>query len=262
MKLKKILTFLMVIVMALGIMTATAMGEIVLEMPQREDVQYIVDLVTQEYNIIPLLEQFGFGLDDFVQYMYRGATDIEIMLAFLLEFGENWLVVMTEESARDILAAYAEHGADLTATVLTGIFEWAWDPRANWSEISAIVEAEHLGERFELNATNNSFGVIFSELTGANLNLFVKNNGDQYITFAFHVLHVTQDYLVPQPFYFWDEELMYKIAEIPPGRYFVIQLPPSVIDQSFVSYELFGVDTPQITADFGFRYTLLPLGYE
>jgi len=217
-----------------------------LYLPDREFVELAVDYVFAEvFDISEILEQHGFGRVDFVQYIYRGATEPETVIAFWQEFGEYWLLAMIEITIADLVNISLE-SPEMLEVALVGIFEWAWTPE----EVSAFVGADYLGARFAIDLNRSTRGLIESEIFGAKLNLFVLNNDEQSIVFVFQLMDA--DF----------ERVDHMLVEIAPGDDFVIQLPYSVVEGHFVLFELIGTYSWDINAHLAFRYTHLPLGYE
>jgi hypothetical protein len=230
---------------------------LVLELPDRDFVAFLVGEVVWEYreqadfDLDAMLEDFGFERDDFVQYIYRGASDPEIALEFILQYGDIWLIYLIEITILDIIAAFEEHGPDVMATVLQGIFEWAWT--VELLEILTVVEAADLEARFSKELSRIVVGVIDSEILGANLNLFVRNNCTQSLEFIFQVGYVDGDENVV---------LYYREVEIAAGDSFTVQLPYSLIDGNLLGFFLNGAESPSFSGELAFRFTNSPLGYE
>jgi len=221
----------------------------------RDIVEILVHELVQEYrehldfNLAAALEPFGYDIDDFVQYIYRGANDFEIASMFAMVHGGDWLVYMIELTLLDLKHAFAEHDDETMAIVLYGIFDWAWEEAAVFLDfVDAFAVLEDLEVRFALDLRRNVAGSIQTVIAGANLNIFVKNESNQTIYFEFHIFD-----------YYGDA---YEIrAEIAPGADFVRQLPPDKIDGKYFIFGLHGADAPEISGEFAFRFTHFPLGH-
>ncbi|MDR2168239.1 MAG: hypothetical protein LBE35_10405 [Clostridiales bacterium] len=204
------------------------------------------------FNLDEFLAHFGFERNDFVQNIYRGATDAEITFIFQLLHGEEWLEGLILATLTDLAAATEEFSDEIMAMILDEIFEWAWQEELDWLEISEFAAAADLETRFSLELNSPMTGMIASEISGANLNLFVKNDSENYIFAVFEII---------------DEQIgdlaALEYAEIAPGGDFVVQLPPDLVDGNIVYFAIVGFDGEQLSSEMGgefaFRFTHLPL---
>jgi hypothetical protein len=227
-------------------------------LPNREQVAALVDTLAGEYrtqfafDLDELLATFDFERDDFVQYIYRGAHNLEIALDFWFHYGVDWPVAMIEYTFLDLMDLIAEHEEDLVGIVLAGIFEWAWS--IEWIEVQAFAGEEDFGARFAMELTGPVAGIIFTEITNASLNLFVQNDSDQTLQFVFQTGNL--DEFGGQIVHFYHE------VEIAPGGNFVMQLPPETVAGNLIGFYIMGEESAEIAGELAFRFTNLPLGYE
>ena len=196
---------------------------------------------------VEIVEQYGMDLVNILDFLFYDAIEILYIYDEWTE-GLYTLDKMLGGLIRDNLDVLLEfHEHNYFIKVLDSLvlpIEVLWD-----AEIIRL-DNEAAEERFSYNLDSPKyFEILIDPEENARLNLFFENTGESYTIF------IIQNWI--------DESTAENhIIEVAPGRRAVLQLFPEQMTDGIVFVVLANTDNEEVSGEFAFRKTHLPLGQE
>jgi len=231
-----------------------------------------------QFNELPIFTEldgiFGAGQaieafyanPDFIEFLYENQDALLERLLFDLSASLNEyfnsgempaeLAFLSELLGGFDFAAEFERVAELQANLMEELLPYLqiqqimaninWDDEIFAQEVMVALDEADLGQRTAFADPMPLFDIIVTEDTSARLNLFFRNDGDDYAVF-----------LIEAFFGF-----MYHAFLVPPGGDATVQIPSYDLFEDVIWITIASADGGRATGEFALRLTHLPLGYE